>query len=285
MFALLFAAVFAGSIVEDINNDPTSTWIAVEYHPSIITPARFRAMLGAIIPPVVPTFFTGPYGSHPADFDARKQWGNKIMPVRNQGSCGSCWAFSVAETVGDRENIAGCVHGDLAPQDLVSCDTTDLGCSGGYMDRAWNWARDHGLAEEGCITYTSGGGKVESCPGKCRNGSAIVRHKVHDWHFCANPDEMMEQVANHGPISVTFEVYQDFMNYKSGVYEHKSGTLEGAHAVLLLGYGTENGTPYWLCQNSWGNGWGEQGFFKILRRGNHCGIEGQAAAPTIQCPN
>lgn len=95
----------------------------------------------------------------------------------------------------------------------------------------------------------------------------------------------MEQISTHGPISVAFEVYADFMNYKSGVYQHHSGAKEGGHAVTMIGYGTEGGVHYWLCQNSWGHSWGEQGYFKILRGHNECGIEGAAAAPHIQCPN
>jgi len=78
----------------------------------------------------------------------------------------------------------------------------------------------------------------------------------------------------HGPVEVLFNVYSDFRTYKGGVYK-KSPTaiLSGGHAVKMLGWGVENGTPYWLCANSWGPSWGDNGFFKILRGVDECGIE------------
>lgn len=68
-------------------------------------------------------------------------------------------------------------------------------------------------------------------------------------------------------------VYDDFLTYKSGVYQHVSGGDPGGHAIKIIGWGVENGTPYWLCANSWNYSWGENGFFKILRGKNECGIE------------
>ena len=83
-----------------------------------------------------------------------------------------------------------------------------------------------------------------------------------------------------GPISVTFDVYEDFMVYKSGVYQHKTGHLLGGHAVKMLGWGVENGTIFWLCANSWNSEWGSNGFFKILRGRNECGIEDDGTTGT-----
>jgi len=72
-------------------------------------------------------------------------------------------------------------------------------------------------------------------------------------------------------VETAFEVYSDFMNYQSGVYQHTTGTLEGGHAVKMLGWGTESGVNYWLCANSWGTSWGISGFFKIKQ--GDCGID------------
>jgi len=77
----------------------------------------------------------------------------------------------------------------------------------------------------------------------------------------------------NGPVEVLFFVYDDFRTYKSGVYKHTGGGLGGGHAVKMLGWGVENGEPYWLCANSWGYEWGDGGFFKILRGVNECDIE------------
>ena len=90
-------------------------------------------------------------------------------------------------------------------------------------------------------------------------------------------NEMMQQIYNNGPVVASMKVYQDFYQYGSGVYKYVSGALEGGHAVRVIGWGSQlvNGvnTPYWLIANSWGKGWGEQGFFKIRRGTNEVGIE------------
>jgi cathepsin B len=82
----------------------------------------------------------------------------------------------------------------------------------------------------------------------------------------------------HGPVEAAFTVYSDFMNYKSGVYKHTTGTEEGGHAVKILGWGVENGEDYWLVANSWSTSWGMDGYFKILKGVNECGIESQIVA-------
>lgn len=80
-------------------------------------------------------------------------------------------------------------------------------------------------------------------------------------------------IYKNGPLSASMIVYEDFEHYKSGVYQHKYGKKLGAHAVKLMGWGEENGTPYWLVANSWNESWGDKGFFKILRGANECRIE------------
>jgi len=281
MFFLLFAAVFAESIVETINNNPASTWVAVEYPASVMTRAKFIARLGAVVTPYEETTYPE-RNDLPEEFDARIEWGQLIFPVRDQASCGSCWAFSVAETIGNRMSISNCNIGELSPQDLVSCDTTDAACNGGYMDRAFSWAKNKGITTDECMPYVSGSGRVPACPAKCNNGTNIVRYPIKSWKQLTGAT-MAESIMNDGPISVAFTVYSDFMNYKSGVYQHVTGGIAGGHAVICVGWGIEDGVKYWLCQNSWGPRWGERGHFKILRGSNHCGIEGTAIAPEVQC--
>lgn len=85
----------------------------------------------------------------------------------------------------------------------------------------------------------------------------------------------------NGPVEAAFTVYNDFLTYKSGVYRHTSGSALGGHAIKILGWGVEDGTPYWLVANSWNEDWGDKGFFKILRGKNECGIEGQIVAGMV----
>lgn len=83
----------------------------------------------------------------------------------------------------------------------------------------------------------------------------------------------MHEIMTNGPVEAAFDVYADFVSYKSGVYQHVSGGLLGGHAIKMLGWGVENNTPYWLIANSWNPTWGDKGYFKIKRGTNECGIE------------
>lgn len=82
----------------------------------------------------------------------------------------------------------------------------------------------------------------------------------------------------NGPVEGAFTVFEDFINYKSGVYQHVEGRLLGGHAIKILGWGVEGDTPYWLVANSWNSDWGDGGFFKIRRGTDECGIENQITA-------
>ena len=86
------------------------------------------------------------------------------------------------------------------------------------------------------------------------------------------------EIMKNGPVEVTMTVYSDFLNYKSGVYQHVKGEALGGHAVRMLGWGEEAGVPYWLVANSWNYDWGNGGLFKILRGSDHCGIEDSVTA-------
>ncbi|CAG2064669.1 unnamed protein product [Timema podura] len=89
---------------------------------------------------------------------------------------------------------------------------------------------------------------------------------------------MQLEIYKNGPVEGAFTVYSDFVQYKSGVYQHVTGTVLGGHAIKIIGWGTEEDTPYWLVANSWNSDWGDHGFFKILRGSDHCGIESQVSA-------
>jgi len=92
----------------------------------------------------------------------------------------------------------------------------------------------------------------------------------------------MTEIFTNGPVEGAFTVYEDFLSYKSGVYQHTSGSQLGGHAIKIIGWGVENGTKYWLVVNSWNEGWGDNGTFKILRGSNHLGIENTANAGLVK---
>ncbi|XP_056419824.1 cathepsin B isoform X1 [Hyla sarda] len=248
----------------------------------------------------------------PENFDSRENWPNcpTIKEIRDQGSCGSCWAFGAVEAISDRV----CVHSngklnvEVSAEDLLSCcgGECGMGCNGGYPSGAWQYWTEKGLVSGGlydshigcrpysippCEHHVNGSrpsckgeeGDTPRCEKKCEEGYGTDYST--DKHFGSksygvpsSQKEIMAEIYKNGPVEGAFTVYEDFPTYKSGVYRHVTGEEIGGHAIKILGWGVENGTPYWLCANSWNTDWGDKGFFKILRGEDHCGIESEIVA-------
>jgi len=116
----------------------------------------------------------------PDSFDSRTKWGACVHPIRNQGRCGSCWAFGASEALSDRFCIAshGKINAPLSPQDFLSCSTGSYnGCKGGRLDHAWQYLERAGLPSDQCEPYKAKGSSVVPCPARCENGSRLRRHK------------------------------------------------------------------------------------------------------------
>jgi cathepsin B len=231
--------------------------------------AQLKAMLGMRRhPEYVPKKME--YGivdsSLPTTFDARTQWPTCVHAIRNQAQCGSCWAFAASETLSDRFCIAtsGKTNIILSPQDLVSCDKSDYGCEGGYLDHSWQYLVNTGIVSDDCLPYTSGSGSVAACPqtGKCKKGT-WKKYRASDFTQFQSVNEIKQSLVSEGPVETGFDVYDDFMNYKGGVYVRKSSTMLGGHAVKVVGWGNQGGVEHWIVANSWGSAWGESGFFRI----------------------
>lgn len=239
-------------------------------------------MLGTYIVPVNGVYKQVEVTGTPDNFDAREQWGSLVHPIRDQQQCGSCWAFGSSEALSDRFSIAtnGKVNVVLSPEDLVSCDTTDYGCGGGYLENAWEYLTNKGAVADSCFPYTAGAGVEAACATKCVDGEAFTKYKCQAGSI-VNPtsvEAIKSEIYAHGPMEAAFTVYADFFNYKSGVYHHVSGGIEGGHAIKVLGWGIEDGLNYWLCANSWGTSWGIDGLFKIKQ--GDSGINDQLFACT-----
>lgn len=245
--------------------------------------------------------------SLPDNFDPRTQWPNctSLKEVRDQGDCGSCWAFGAVESMTDRICIksGGKTNFHYSAEDLMTCcGSCGNGCDGGFPAEAWMYFQKDGLvsggqynSSQGCQPYlipacdhhVSGKlmpcskkeTKTPRCSKECRSGYPTTFAK--DKHYGATSyhvrgeDNIMQELVQNGPMEAAFTVYADFLQYKSGVYSHTSGSALGGHAVKIMGYGTENGSKYWLVANSWNSDWGDKGFFKIARGRDECGIESQ----------
>jgi len=300
--------------IDQINQKAT-TWTAGQnFHPST-SMETIRQLLGRLPEsknsrlPQKTTYLPSEIEDLPENFDARKEWSDcpTIPEIRDQGGCGSCWAVAAVEVMSDRSCIAS--KGELkirySSEDLLSCcHSCGMGCNGGYMSAAfYHWQRigivsggPYG-SPEGCRPYSlepcehhvdgprpkCGHHSTPSCVKNCQDGySKKYSEDLHKaskvYGISSNENKIMAELKTHGPVEAGFDVYADFVSYKSGVYKYVHGGYLGGHAIKVLGWGVENGVKYWLCANSWNTDWGDKGYFKILRGENECGIEGDMVA-------
>ena len=221
---------------------------------------------------------------------------NFLTVIKNQHVpqyCGSCWAQASASSISDRIKIArkgAWPDINIAPQIFVSCSDVDHGCDGGLPINAFKYAHDNYLTDETCSIYhgrDSENGYGCSPVTKCRNCNPhnpcfipdeYYTYQVGDYGSAKGEEEIMQHIYQHGPVACEIAVPEDFyLNYTGGIYEDKTGDLDPVHDISIVGYGVENGTKYWLGRNSWGEAWGENGFFKVVRGINNIAIESDCA--------
>ncbi|XP_064455230.1 procathepsin L-like isoform X3 [Ornithodoros turicata] len=201
--------------------------------------------------------------------------------VYDQGRCGACWAFSVVGTLESQYYLYTQQKVNLSQQNLIDCDTSSFGCDGGYPYMGFQYIRDNG----GINTFESYPYEARDNVCRFKNDdpdnvpvSAISRIKE------GSEFDLRNAVATVGPVSVLIQSRDwKFSAYRDGVYDNPNcGDTYLNHAVVVVGYGTENGTDYWIIKNSWSDRWGQNGFGKMARnRGNQCGIASSALYPII----
>ena len=213
----------------------------------------------------------------PDSFD----WRNRglVTPVRDQGACGSCWAFS---TVANLEGLYYKNKGkllDLSEQILVDCDTLDSGCNGGLMEYAFKWLVENGMETEEDYPYTGAKGTCKADPSKYIDMKVTGYSKLGSSGSTWDPvdeEEIKEFLYESCPLSVALNA-NPLQTYTGGVLDVPSSKCPTSginHAVTLVGYGYdgESNKDFWTCKNSWGKNWGESGYFRIKRGSGTCGI-------------
>lgn len=187
-----------------------------------------------------------------------------VTAVKDQGQCGSCWAFS---STGALEGAYFKSKGTLksfSEQHLVDCDTVDEGCNGGLMDTAFDWVtKNGGICSEADYPYTSGASKKSgTCNTKCAKDADVAPKGYVD--VAATDAALMSALAKQ-PVSIAIQADQSaFQLYKSGVFTAPCGT-ELDHGVLAVGYGEMNGVKHYKVKNSWGASWGQGGYIYLAR--------------------
>ena len=193
-----------------------------------------------------------------------------VTSVKNQGSCGSCWAFSSVANIEGQYFRKYNVLNNFSEQHLLSCDTLDSGCNGGLMENAFRYLRDYtnGLALGSTYPYLA---YKETCPSTLLTSGVA---KVTGYQFAGSRDEgvIANFLVNYGPLAVALDA-TPLQYYVSGILNPSRCSTSINHAVLQVGYGVSStGVPFWIVKNSWGTSWGESGYFRIIRNKCKCGI-------------
>jgi C1A family cysteine protease len=208
----------------------------------------------------------------PGAWDWRNASGRSfVTPVKDQGGCGSCVAFGTTAAVEasvrvnlNQPNLAI----DLSEAQLFYCVARQQGrtCANGWWPGpALDAYRNQGIADESCYPYVAGD---QDCTNLCADWQSRVT-RIAGWETLSSSDAMKQWIATIGPVASCFTVYNDFFAYQAGVYRHVTGAVAGGHCVCVVGY--DDAAQCWICKNSWGPGWGDQGFFRIAY--GECGID------------
>ncbi|EXB38958.1 Thiol protease aleurain-like protein [Morus notabilis] len=213
-----------------------------------------------------------------------KDWREEgiVSPVKDQGSCGSCWTFSTTGALEAAYKQAFGKHISLSEQQLVDCAGAfnNFGCNGGLPSQAFEYIKyNGGLDTEEAYPYAGVNGL---CKFKPENVAVQIANSVNI--TLGAEDELKHAVGLVRPVSVAFEVVNPFRLYKEGVFTSVtcgSTSQDVNHAVVAVGYGVENGIPYWLIKNSWGAEWGDNGYFKMELGKNMCGVATCASYPIV----
>jgi len=258
---------------------------------------------------------SGPWIEAPSSVDW--QAAGAVTPVKDQQSCGSCWAESAVGNMesmwylANKETMSSPVS--LSTEQIIECDAHDNACYGGYPKGAYTYAIEHGgLASMADYKYrvdghticlanqtfnaTCGDGTCEdppltnSCDLTCSDSKHQPVAKFDSWVALPNDeDHIAAYLAQHGPVSVGIDATGGALGiffpwlqfYKRGIANPRRCTTTIDHAVLLVGYGTDAGQMYWIVKNSWGTKWGESGYFRLVRGQGRCGVNLMATSVVV----
>jgi len=275
LFAVSVSAQDKLSQIQNAIHEKGANWIAGENWVSRLSESDFTRLLGAernnrqlfkaaeIVLPKAAYL--------PGHLDWRNNDGNWVTSVKQQGKCGSCWSFSATGQVESWWKIFNLKPDssiDLSEQFLISSGKAG-NCKGGNVGAALTYYKKHGIPLESYMPYQAT--DTLSCDAATAGWESSVV-KIPGWGYITQAAGLVDNIKNalmFHPLSVTYTVYEDFSSYTSGVYEHVSGKEKGGHAVLLVGW--NDADSCWICKNSWGGNWGENGYFRI--KWGQCGID------------
>lgn len=204
-----------------------------------------------------------------------------VNDIKDQGNCGSCWAFSTIQAAESANAISSGKLESYSEQNLVDCVTSCMGCSGGLMNYAYDYILSHqggkfNLESDYPYMQTEGTCKFEQYQ---KVGS--VSHYINV--ESGNEDQLASLITQYGPACVAIDAsHWSFQLYTSGIYDEPACSSEFLdHGVGCVGFGQEGNTKYWIVRNSWGLSWGESGYIRMIWKNNQCGIASNACIPIV----
>jgi len=254
---------------------------------SDLTPAEFRAkyLMQTPLEPVVSkeNVLQPTVQNVPPTYDWRPK--GVVTAVKDQGQCGSCWAFSTTENI---ESVWMLAHGlkndtmkSLAPQQIVDCDTTDEGCNGGFPASAYDYVQKAGgLETEADYPY-------HAVDQQCHFSASNVYAKISNFKYATSRGDettLQQNLVSTAPLSICLDA-SNWQDYQNGVMSAWGccwlRICQLDHCVQLVGYDTTASTPYYIVRNSWGTDWGENGFIRLEIGTNTCGITNYATTSIV----
>jgi len=254
---------------------------------SDLTPAEFRAkyLMQTPLEPVVSkeNVLQPTVQNVPPTYDWRPK--GVVTAVKDQGQCGSCWAFSTTENI---ESVWMLAHGlkndtmkPLAPQQIVDCDTTDEGCNGGFPASAYDYVQKAGgLETEADYPY-------HAVDQQCHFSASKVYAKISNFKYATSRGDettLQQNLVSTAPLSICLDA-SNWQDYQNGVMSAWGccwlRICQLDHCVQLVGYDTTASTPYYIVRNSWGTDWGENGFIRLEIGTNTCGITNYATTSIV----
>jgi cathepsin L len=282
-YHLRFGLYLANSrIIRDLNRAGHSFRCAVNKF-AVYTPAEAQLLRGLKRSRVArPLSAKRIFADPPASYDYRTV-GAVDPNVRDQGNCGSCWAFSTITAQESNWFLTSGVLLQFSEQNIVDCDTNNDGCDGGWPYLAYEYV----IAKQGGkfnlrsdYPYTARDG---ACKFNAGTGQANLVGYVNVTY--GDENDLLNKVYTYGPASVCIDASSiAFSYYSGGIYNPSSCFTDPDdldHAVAVDGWGVDGATPYWIVRNSWGSSWGEKGYIRMSRnKNNQCGIASVATIPT-----
>jgi C1A family cysteine protease len=183
-----------------------------------------------------------------------------LTPVKNQGSCGACWAFNSVGMLEALIKIEDGVELDLSEQHFVDCNELGDNCDGGWYGTVMQMMRDYGTVSEECIPYAAADGRA------CTADGCVKLARIRTWvSIESNNVDAIKAALLRGPVVTVIRTHSSFFNYTSGCYDHDDSLYEPDHGVVIVGWDDTQcgGTGAWICKNSWGTDWGIDGYFYI----------------------